>query len=332
MAGRHTCAGASTQSPVARFEKAVRLFCTIAVLAGALSGCAAPRPKASIIERKEWDFAGTRGTYLRTEHWQVYTTCPEYYWSQTLPDFLEACYAYYSKLVPAESDLPQPMTLYLFSSRLEWERFTRRFAGPQAEIYLKIQQGAYTRGPACVVYKTSRAATLAVIAHEGMHQYLWHYAKGKVPAWIAEGLATLCEGFTDRNGRIVFDPASNPLRYGDLRAAIQCDRLISLQDLLNSSAGSVIAESGLKARTYYAQLWAMMQFLSSDRHYRKGFRKLRAELCTKQFALKIRGYQAASQKPISAGQAAFMFYITEDLQRFWAEYLNYVARLTNLAR
>ena len=40
----------------------------------------------------------------------------------------------------------------------------------------------------------SHAVTFPLLTHEGFHQFLYHCAYPRVPAWLNEGLAVMCEG------------------------------------------------------------------------------------------------------------------------------------------
>jgi len=313
--------------------KRVWLALGIAASVSGMLGCAGPKPKPPVLlAQEEWSYQDIPGKQLRTEHWMIYTTCREDFWTESLPAFLEACYDYYKGLVPVPADSARLMKLYLLDNRLEWEVFTRKFVGKRAGLYLKIRHGGYTRRDTSVVYRTSRGATLSVISHEGMHQYLWQHGAIRIPAWIGEGLATLCEGFRQEGDKFIFAPGANPFRFGDLRRAIRNDALIELPRLLTISAGDVIAKADSSSSVYYAELWAMMRFLREARPYRAGFRKLCAELCSEQFPVKIRGYIAAHERPIPPGEAAFRLYITDDLQTFWVRFREYAARLAGLTK
>ena len=159
----------------------------------------------------EWTFDGQPATHLAAEHFDLYTTVQDASWRAMLPEFLEDCHRKYASLVPDnKAGADDRLETYLFETRQQREAFTRlRFPG-RLEVYRLIRSGGYTEGTISVCYSLGdRGQTLAVLAHEGLHQYLARYSTEAIPAWLNEGLATYCEAL-ERDGRSEGSPPKNP--------------------------------------------------------------------------------------------------------------------------
>lgn len=303
------------------------------------TGCnvLAARPVV-VVEREEWSFGPTPGTTLKTRHYQLHTTCTDRVFLELAPRVLESALIEYQKLIPLDAPLGDRMKIYLFASRMEWERFTRQTTGPRAATYLKIRSGGYEEGGITVLHYSRRGPTLSILAHEGLHQYLTMTGRRGVPAWLNEGLACYFEAFDlDKHDWPVFDPHANTIRRQNLREALEKNRIIPLAELLTMDAGSAVRGGEVRTQSYYAQLWGLMLYLQESPRVNPdavNFRRLLAEIGTDQMReagrLARTASSATDDQLISADEAVFRFYITHDLDGFESRYRAYLRQLAGL--
>ncbi|HPF39532.1 MAG TPA: DUF1570 domain-containing protein [Phycisphaerae bacterium] len=292
-------------------------------------------PRSTEIESEAWSYGRSEGTLTRTPHYLLYTTCRHPAFVKALPDFMETCYEAYGELLPPAKAPGEPMKAYLFQSRPDWERFTKEFSPARAPTYLKIRRGGYSERGVTVSHYSSQRGTLSIVAHEGLHQYLEATGRGRIPAWINEGLACYFESFDLVDNRPVFTPERNTLRAPSLREALQQDDLIPLKEILGTNAGAAVHRTTGHVRNYYAQEWSLVLFLLSDdapSNYREGFEKLLNDLGTVTMEQRAtsRLNALADGGTISSGEAVFRVYITEDLDQFDADYRAFLIKLLKL--
>lgn len=209
---------------------------------------------------------------ITTDHYQIYTTINDPLMLRQTPAFVESAYRAYESQLPNRIVSREPFKTYLFADRSQWELFTRQLAGPDAEVYLKIQRGAYARDGVCVAYNIGRKQTFAVLGHEGWHQFNQRHFRYRLPSWIDEGIATLFETCQYSQGHFEFRPQDNLMRLGTLKQAIGQRRLIPLAELITLNPGQVLDGYGNDtdaAMAYYAQNYALVRFL---REYNYGIR------------------------------------------------------------
>ncbi len=305
-------------NPVYRLSPnaAIGLLPTALVLL-ALTGCAVT-PAPVPVERTEWQPApGIDGTRLETPHYDLRLTARDPVLQDYLPGFLESALAEYRSLVPAPGPCDRRMDVYLFDTREEWARFTRRFTPADAHLYLHIQEGAYMdqRTATTVAYDLGRDRTLALLAHEGLHQYLAACLPEPVTPWLNEGLATQFEAFTLQHGRPVFAPRHNLFRRNNLRESLDGrGTWIPLPQLLAMHAGEAVVRTGQVSRGYYAQVWALVLFLREGPHAH-AFQRLLNDVGTERLRAAIRAYREAVPEAVELGEGEVVFrrYITEDV-------------------
>lgn len=296
------------------------------------AGCHEPVHYSARVE--PWKQGPNVGKQIITDHFQVYTTVLDEGLLEALPIFMEEAHCQYERILPVAGHSDQHAVCYLFQTRNQWERFTRSFAGPLAVNYLRIQHGGFTQGSTSVVHcigNRNRYATLAVMAHEGMHQYLAMHFPGPIPAWLNEGLACYCEGHDWRGEYPVFTPKWNVLRLRNLREAIARDEFIPLPVILKAHAGNMIQLADQRVRTYYAQVWSMTVFLrhgGRSSPYPKRFEVLLKELGSETYRKRAKAQMATGgEGRMSFGEAIFRSYITEDLGGFMAAYRKFARQL-----
>lgn len=292
---------------------------------GGLAGCAAPRARPPVqYESKPWTFAKLPGIKLTTEHYEIYTTLRDEVLRAALPDFVEAAYENYTRLVPPARTPDERMKVYLFASRDQWEAFTRRFTGPQAKVFLQVRNGGYSERGVSVIEYVRHEITFPLFAHEGFHQYVYHTVDAPIPAWLNEGLAVVCEGQRWGSQTIDrFDPWYNPTRRNDLADAIAGDRLHPLRKLLSTDAGRIIGGSSRAVGAYYAQLWALILFLreGTGGKYAADFQRLLDSLGRGELEAHARAAHIGSESPeFNFGAEVFRGFISADLDALESEY------------
>lgn len=298
-------------------------------LAGTLLGCANREKRDPItFDTQPWQYGRFAGVQLTTDHYKIYTTLDEPMLTNALPEFAERFYEHCATLIPPSHQPDDRAPIYVFTTRGQWEAFTRRFTGDRAHLYLQVRNGGYSeRGTAVIEYVTHQA-TFALLAHEGFHQYVALHVESQLPAWLNEGLAVYVEGqrWTSR-GLDRFDPYFNPRRRNTLARATIADRLHPLEKLLRTHAGEVIQETSQSVLTYYAQVWALVLFLQdgADGKYAPGFQRLLDALHDSELSRHARAAHIWSQRPdYSFGEELFRSFISEDLDTIEREYLAFI--------
>ncbi len=303
-------------------------FAVWAFALAALAGCAAPeRRAAEPFEQSAWEYGGRPGHKLVTRHYEVYTTVRDEALVRAFPGIIESAFEEYARLVPAARDPHARMPVYLFATRGEWSEFTRRFAGPRAAIFLQIRNGGYCERGVSVIQYVAHQTTFPILAHEGLHQYLHHYVNPGVPSWLNEGLATLCEGQRwESYESVEFDARYNPIRRNALAEAAAQRRLMPLTELISTNPGRVVRGTSRQVATYYAQLWALLLFLSdgADGRYADGLQRCLNQLGSADFATLIRRGEGDEGGP---GEALFRTFIAEDVSTVDREYRAFIEQL-----
>lgn len=322
--------------PVHRFRLAAGLV--PALLLAAFCGCQpikVPTPPEFTAETHRWRFGREDGTLLVTPHYKIHTTVRDDEMLSVMPHFLETAHQLYMQLLPFSDTADTTSNLYVFRTRNQWERFTRVFSPRRANTYLRIRSGGYAEPNGTVLYNLRRRHyTFAVIAHECLHMYVYrNFPPRSVPPWLNEGLACYCEGH-DWSGRTPrFTPGKNPYRMNAVRRALMRGSLFKLEEMLATNAGAVLRFSPKRVAAYYAQAWSLVAYLIHGKTYSESFARLRRELGTEKMRLTISGYLAArptlAGRRISRGEALFRTYITDDFERFSAEYGVWLKKLVN---
>lgn len=285
--------------------------------------------------REVWRFHSRDGTHLSSPHFDVYTTLNDAELVDFLPVFLETTYQFYTSLLspPADRESPPPrMETYVLGNREEWDAFVKRRFPNRYGLYRKISAGGFSEGNVCVVYDIGRAATLSVLAHEGLHQYFGANFSQPLPAWLNEGLATYCEAVEFRGQTPHFTPENNTFRVNHLCDALSSDSALPLKDLLATNAGEVIEGNRAAATaTYYAEAWALVVFLQhgAGGQYAGGFRAMLDDIANGTILIKSRTAKATSENPSEAsyGESVFAAYFPGALDSFEQEYLQFARRL-----
>ena len=206
------------------------------------------------------------GLKLSTDHYEIFTTLMKPLILCQIPGFMESAYTAYNHQLPEPVKTKSTSMIYLFADRRQWENFTRDFAGDQADIFCQIKAGAYYYNRACVAYDIGWQRTLSVLGHEGWHQFSDRYFTFRLPSWLDEGVAMLFEAHTGINGTYYFEPSNNAYRLDALRRTLAKGQMMSLEDLIATHPGDVLATDQAEAvMAFYSQSYALARFLRETR-------------------------------------------------------------------
>ncbi|RMF80525.1 MAG: hypothetical protein D6744_08150 [Planctomycetota bacterium] len=282
-------------------------------------------------QESPWSYGQSPGTKLITEHYAIFTTLQDPRLVRALPQALETAYHYYRTLIPTAGEPAEPMPVYLFSRRGEFEHYTRRRFPSKARLLTRVRNGGYMEAGSTVIEYTSHGSTFPLMTHEAFHQFLYFCVKSKVPPWLNEGLSTMCEGQRwGSAGLREFDPLHNPTRRNRLAEALLEGDMIPLRELLRIGAGDVIGKSPQKAYVYYAELWGLMLFLQhgADGKYAASFARLLDAVGRENLETYARAaHVTSSARRYNFGRAVFESFISPDIDEVEREFRAYLGRL-----
>lgn len=296
---------------------------------------------APIVESVEpWTYNGTPGRLIRTAHYRVFTTQPDTVLNDRVPLFIEdALNEYRTSLSKPGQPLPEPelkLDTYILRTRADWALLTRQLTGEQAELYLRIPRGGFAFGGKALLFDIGTRDTLAILAHEGWHQYTQRAFRQPLPIWLEEGIATYMEGHRwggAGGGTPQFLPWCNVERFDQLRRAEAQKRLLPLDKLLESAPQDLMNRYTDDALIYYAQVWALTHFLAegADGKYRAGLADLLADAAAGTADRRIGavlGPAYANRILMNRrGQGVFLAYFNQDIAEAAREYEAFVAEL-----
>jgi len=297
------------------------------------------RAEPAVKEAQVWKNGYGPGLTIQTKNYTVYTTLLEPLMLRQLPAFLESAYKAYQSQLPRTLNKTQPLVVYLFKTRDQWEQFTRKTAGPDAEIYLKIQRGAYTLNGIVVVYNIGRKQTFSVIGHEGWHQFNQRLFAYRLPSWLDEGIATLFETCRYRQGQFLFEPSRNLMRLGLLKETIRRRQLIPLRQLIVLNPGQVFSVHGSDDAVvaFYAQNYALVRFLREYRYgiYLRNYHSLLLGGADGSWPVpqNLASLAADRTRPLTVGwntqisPILFTHYIESDVDRIEKEYRDFCGKI-----
>jgi hypothetical protein len=310
------------------------------LVAIASPGCAKPDPSIIIApntvpyEQADWSYVDRIGKQITSDHYTIHTTITDDTLRSALPQVMETAYQNYRRLVPTAREPSENMRIYLFAQRGEFAHLARKLSPEKAQVLLQVRNGGYSEKGVTVIEYVSHEVTFPLMTHEGFHQYLHHCVAPNIPAWLNEGLAVYCEGFKGgATGIRELDPWHNPARRNALAEALLRDKLFPLDELLRINAGHVIGGSTRKIATYYAQVWALMNFLEQAEpdpkekigKYTARFAKMREALAAGDLESHAQAAHVASSRPAySFGQSLFAAFIGDDFASIDREYVRFL--------
>lgn len=306
------------------------------------------RPAASAVVEsvEDWTYDGDKGLVIRTPHFRVYSTQTEAILINRLPGFLEAAMTHYRTTIPAAAgaeELPTPpmkLDTFVLRTRMQWEQLTKQFLGDNAAAYLRIPRGGFAYGGRALLFDIGTQDTMAILAHEGWHQYVQRTFRQPLPIWLDEGIASYMEGHRwgaptgDRGSEAVFLPWANVERFDALRDAAAKGELMSLPELLASAPANLIGPGGDSgdALTYYAQVWALAHFLVEgvDGKYADALNTLLRDAASGEVVRRVVavfGPDGARGLASRRGPTVFAAYFNRDLTEAEREYRAFVERV-----
>ncbi len=289
-----------------------------------------------------WENPYGPGLRLTTAHYEILTTLLKQEMLSLSPGFIESAYRAYNSQLPGPIETQSKFTIYLFADRLQWEDFTRDFAGEQAEVFCKIKAGAYYHNGACVAYDIGLQRTLSVLAHEGWHQFNGRHFEFRLPSWLDEGVAMLFEAYSQDGWTFRFDPAANYYRLDALERTISQHKLIPLNELISTNPGEVLATDQTEAvMAFYSQSYALLRFLrerwspslgagGTDAYHRLLADGLRGDWPLNDACRKIatdRNIPRIIEWNRLVGLVLFTEYIGSDFERIEKEYLDFCRQI-----
>jgi len=286
----------------------------------------------------DWSNPYGPGLRLVTDHYSLFTTLLKPDCLRVLPGFMESAHRAYNASLPDPVEPRTRSLIYLFSNRPQWEAFTRDVTGSQAEVLLKIHEGAYCFNGCCIGYDIGRERTLAALGHEGWHQFTSRHFAFRLPSWLDEGMAMTFESFTCRDGTYEFSASGNAYRLGSLREAVGGGGLIPLDVLLATSPGEVMAVGRTqRLHAFYSQSYALIRFLqeAGDGEYLCRYRRLVADGLTGRWPLDSEAQTVAADRNMPktlewnrlVGPQLFRYYVTDDVDGIDSQYRAFCARL-----
>lgn len=300
--------------------------------------------KPPIVGIEPWTMGTEAGRMIRTPGYRLFTTMPANVTIHRLPAFMESAMVAYRSTY---ATLPAPhlaLDTFLLANRPQWSRLTVEMFPDQAEGFLKIPRGGFTLNSRALLYDLGTRDTLALVGHEGWHQFTQQTFADPLPIWLEEGIATHMEGYrwdAADPTRPVFMPWANPDRFDQLRLSLVLARLTPLTDLLSGSPQELIASAssggdGNAALAYYAQVWALVHFLNEGEGgtYRPRLSAFLHDASEGKLVGSIRasmGERAASVYALRRrGADAFKAYFNADLGAAQAQYTAFVERITRI--
>lgn len=268
------------------------------------------------------------GSIIASPNYRLHSTLRDDSLERLLPRYMEAAFDHYRTAIVELPLPPEPLKTYIFGSRSEWNRFTEHKLPPrEAQSMLQLRRGAYTADAEVVLHDLGRTDTLFLTAHEGWHQYTQSVFRESLPIWLEEGIATYMEGhrFDSEAGVATFMPWRNLERYGELRARARRGGLIPLEELVDRSPQSFLENGSNRLLTYYAQVWALTQFLvhGENGRYRPGLERLLVDAVDGRVSSRIAsvtGRQGRRAMGPSLGRVVISVYFTPDFELFKEQY------------
>jgi hypothetical protein len=292
----------------------------------------------SVRNVRPWSNEYAPALTITTDHYEIHTTLLDPLIVRQIPTFMETAYGAYQQQLLKPIETRTIFTIYLFSERSQWERFTRTFAAPNADVYLSIARGAYCLKGACVAYDIGRDRTLAALGHEGWHQFNSRHFAFRLPSWLDEGIATVFETAQYEGDTFRFLYDTNLRRLNSLKKAVDRGQMVPLERFVELNPAQLIGSTDA-ANTFYAQAYALIRFLKEDDYGGRlaGYQDMLLgglngtwpldEDLKKTAADRNIGLTSGFNIRISPG--LFARYIGTDMDRINSEYLDYCRRIVH---
>ncbi|MCC6426607.1 MAG: DUF1570 domain-containing protein [Phycisphaerales bacterium] len=292
-------------------------------------------PEQLVLSTEPWTFAGRTGTTITTPSYRLFTTVDWPWMIDSIPAFLESALQRYSTALGELPKPPHAMDTYMMATRPQWVDLCRSLLGPDDRSFEQIQRGGVTLAGKAMLYNVGPRDTFSLVAHEGWHQYSQTVLRDPLPVWMEEGIATYMEGYRwDRKRtKAEFQAWRNFERFEALRKAAGNNRLIPLDELLNTTPQEQLGRSDERALTYYAQVWALIHFMheGAEGKYSKGLADAlidasRARL-TQHIADELGGQAARNHMMRRRGPQLFQAYCGTDMTAAASEYRAFIEQV-----
>ncbi len=293
-------------------------------------------PLPAVEKVRQWQNPYGQGVIIDSKHYRIRTTFLEPLVLKEMAAFMEAAHNAYNRQLPKPIQSNIKFDIYLFAHRDQWEKFTKEFAGPNWQLYLKIKKGAYYLNGVCAAYNIGRSRTFSVLAHEGWHQFSSRHFKYRLPSWLDEGIAQLFETSRRQNGRFIFEPTQNLSRLGALRMTLLSNNIIPTAELISLNPGQVLEHddsSDKKVIAFYAQSYALVRFLREDDYGKRleRYHNMLGGAVDGTWPINEQQKKIASDRniPLTVGwnryiaQKLFDYYIEDDLALLEKQYLRF---------
>lgn len=281
------------------------------------------------------------GLALQTDHYIIHTNVVDQHLIDQMASVMEAAHRAYNAFLPYKVEPKTRSIIYLFSNRRQWEDFIVLSAGPSADMYLQIDNGAVCHNGQCILYWLGPERTLAAMAHEGWHQFTSRHFALRLPSWLDEGIATMFEGIVTGKDGLSFVPAANLHRLQALEQACTTGQILQIDQLLVADPGqAMVAASQQYIQLYYAQWYALVRFLlESDPGLFNAFTRLISDAFLGRWPLDDDLRLAAIDRNIPrtvawnriVGRLVFKYYIadpSDELQDRFMRFCNQLAQAT----
>ena len=235
---------------------------------------------ARVESEEAWEFSGRDGWVVRTRHYRIFTTETDAVLRERMAVFLEHALAHYTNDLAELPPPPMKLDVYLMDNRPQWVEVTRRLLGSRGDRIVGVPRGGFATRGIGVYYDLGLRDTMSVAAHESWHQYTQRTFGDRLPVWLEEGLAVWMEGHRWRGGVPVFEPWANTGRFDRLREVVSAGRLSSVGSLVEQSPGAHLTSGGPAGDgvlDFYAQVWALVHFLSAEPGRRASLERLVAD-------------------------------------------------------
>ncbi|GAB4186043.1 MAG: hypothetical protein Kow00105_00490 [Phycisphaeraceae bacterium] len=177
---------------------------------------------------------------------------------------MDAVFAQYEKRFRDFRDRGRSeMPLYLLRTEADYHAFMQSQDIDSSNTGGMFFYTPRAQGLATWTQGRSRGQTLAVLQHEGFHQFAFNYLGRSLPIWINEGLAQYFEDAIVVRGKMITGLASEH-RITRVRQALEQNRAIEFDDLIGISSeqwSQILRSDPAKASLLYAQSWSVVFYL-----------------------------------------------------------------------
>ncbi len=209
------------------------------------------------------DRVGPKLEVFASRHYHIHTDLPR---RDVVPfgQHMDAIYERYrQRFADFNTHDQTPMPLYLFRARADYEAFLQRhdLNGHNSGGMFFVTKDIV--GLATWTEGKSRSQTLAVLQHEGFHQFAWRHIGPNIPVWVNEGLAQYFEDAILVRDRMTLGLAGSR-RVQAVRGAIASGDVMPVAALLAMTPqqwGGILREDPARSELLYAQAWSIAYFL-----------------------------------------------------------------------